>query len=134
MMDPGLPRASLVESVRFTLTYLLPSMLRGILIPMPFWTDLAIRLERGRSVTTVEGLTERYSGRAVMLRSVRGQTLLVLAAADVRRVLDSPVSVYGMNADEKRRLFSQFAPDVLNVSPPDLHAERRPFNEAVLDY
>ena len=39
-----------------------------------------------------------------------------------------------MNAAEKRRLFSPFAPDALNGSPPDLHAERRPFNEAVLDY
>ena len=44
------------------------------------------------------------------------------------------MSVYGMNAAEKRRLFSPFAPDALNGSPPDLHAERRPFNEAVLDY
>ena len=85
-------------------------------------------------MATVERLTERYAGRPVMLRSVGGQTLLVLAADDVRRVLESPVSVYGMNAPEKRRLFSPFAPDALNGSPPDLHAERRPFNEAVLDY
>jgi cytochrome P450 len=39
-----------------------------------------------------------------------------------------------MNAAEKRKLFSPFAPDALNGSPPKLHAERRPFNEAVLDY
>jgi len=44
------------------------------------------------------------------------------------------VSVFGMNAPEKRRLFSLFAPDALNGSPPDLHAQRRPFNEAVLNY
>jgi cytochrome P450 len=69
-----------------------------------------------------------------MLRGVRGQTLLILAAGDVRRVLESPVSVYGMNAGEKQRLLSPFAPDALNGSPPDLHAQRRPFNEAVLDY
>jgi cytochrome P450 len=133
-MTSGLPRASLVENARFTLTYLLPSMLRGILIPLPFWTDVGIRLGSGRGVATVERLTKRYSGRPVMLRSVGGQTLLVLAADDVRRVLESPVSVYGMNAGEKRRLFSPFAPDALNGSPPDLHAARRPFNEAVLDY
>jgi cytochrome P450 len=39
-----------------------------------------------------------------------------------------------MNAGEKQRLLSPFAPDALNASPPDLHAKRRPFNEAVLDY
>ena len=133
-MTSGLPRASRLESVRFTLTYQLPSVLRGLLIPLPFWAEVATRLDTGRGVATVEHLTERYAGRPVMLRSVRGQTLLVLAVGDVRRVLESPVSVYGMNADEKRRLFSEFAPDVLNGSPPDLHAERRPFNEAVLDY
>jgi cytochrome P450 len=109
-------------------------MLRGALIPLPFWTDAAIRFENGRGVATVERLTKRYAGRPVLLRSINGQTLLVLAADDVRRVLESPVSVYAMNTGEKRRLFAEFAPDVLNGSPPDLHAERRPFNEAVLDY
>jgi len=133
-MTSGLARASFSENVRFTLTYLLPSMLRGIAIPLPFWTELATRFDTGRGVATVERLTERYSGRPVMLKSVLGQTLLVLAPGDVRTILDSPVSVYGMNAAEKRRLFSPFAPDALNGSPPDLHAERRPFNEAVLDY
>jgi cytochrome P450 len=133
-MTSGIPRASLGENVHFTLTYLLPSMLRGALIPQPFWTDAGIRLDNGRSVATVERLTRRYSGRPVMLRGVNGQTLLVLGADDVRRVLESPVSVYGMNAGEKRRLFAEFAPDVLNGSPPELHAERRPFNEAVLNY
>jgi cytochrome P450 len=133
-MTAGIPRASLRENIRFTLAYQLPTLLRGALIPLPFWTDAAIRLDNGRGVATVERLTKRYSGRPVMLRSVNGQTLLVLAADDVRRVLESPVSVYGMNAGEKQRLFSEFAPDVLNGSPPDLHAERRPFNESVLDY
>jgi cytochrome P450 len=133
-MTAGIPRVSFGESLRFTLTYLLPSLLRGIAIPMPFWTELATRFDQGRGVATVERLTQRYSGRPVMLRSVGGQTLLVLAADDVRRVLESPVAVYGMNAAEKRRLFSLFAPDALNGSPPDVRPERRPFNEAVLNY
>jgi cytochrome P450 len=133
-MTSGLAHASPFENVRFTLTNLLPSMLRGIAIPLPFWTEVATRFDTGRGAATVERLTERYAGRPVMLRSVGRQTLLVLAADDVRRILESPVSVYGMNAAEKLRLFSLFAPDALNGSPPELHAERRPFNEAVLDY
>ena len=133
-MTAGLAHASRLESLRFTVTNLLPSMLRGLAIPMPFWTEVATRLDTGRSVATVERLTERYAGRPVMLRGVRGQTLLVLAADDVRRVLESPVSVFAMNAAEKRRLLSPIAPDALNGSPPDLRGERRPFNEAVLDY
>ena len=133
-MTSGIPRASLSENVRFTLTYLLPSLLRGLAIPLPFWAEVATRFDTGRGVATVERLTRRYAGRPVMLRSVGGQTLLVLAAGDVRRVLESPVSLYGLNAGEKQRLLSPFAPDALNGSPPDLHAQRRPFNEAVLDY
>jgi cytochrome P450 len=133
-MTSEIPRASFLENARFTLTYLLPSMLRGVAIPMPFWTELATRFDTGRGAATVERLTKRYAGRPVMLRGVGGQTLLVLAADDVRRVLESPVSVYGMNVAEKRRLFSPFVPDALNGSPPELRAERRPFNEAVLDY
>jgi cytochrome P450 len=134
-MTSGLARASILESARFTLTNLLPSMVRGLAIPLPFWTEVATRFDTGRSVATVERLTQRYAGRPVVLRGIRGkQTLLVLAADDVRRVLESPVSVYAMNAAEKRRLLSPFAPDALNGSPPELHAQRRPFNEAVLDY
>src|SRR5262245_42123585 len=133
-MTSRIPRASFGENLRFTLTYQLPTMLRGALIPMPFWTDAAIRFDNGRVVATVERLTKRYGGRPVLLRGINGQTLLVLAADDVRRVLESPVSVYAMNTGEKQRLFAEFAPDVLNGSPPELHAERRPFNEAVLDY
>ena len=45
-MTAGLPRASFGESLRFTLTYLLPSLLKGIAIPMRFWTELATRFER----------------------------------------------------------------------------------------
>jgi cytochrome P450 len=133
-MTAGIPRASRGESLRFTLTYQLPTMLRGALLPQRFWTELGIRMDNGRGVAIVERLTERYAGRPVLLGGVGGQTLLILAADDVRRVLGSPVSVYAMNAGEKRRVFAEFAPDVLNGSPPDLHAERRPFNEAVLDY
>ena len=46
-MTSGLPQASLPENVRFTLTYLLPNMLRGIAIPLPFWTELATRFKQG---------------------------------------------------------------------------------------
>jgi len=74
-MSAGLPRASLGENVRFMLTYLLPSFLRGIAIPLPFWTEVATRFDTGRGAATVERLTQRYSGRPVMLKSVLGQTL-----------------------------------------------------------
>ena len=100
-MSSELPRASLLENVRFTITYQLPSLLRGLLIPLPFWAEVATRLDTGRGVATVERLTERYAGRPVMLRSIGGQTLLVLAAGDVRQVLGSPVSVYAMNAQRE---------------------------------
>jgi hypothetical protein len=39
-----------------------------------------------------------------------------------------------MDAREKQRALEPFAPDALNLSPPSLRGQRRPFNEAVLDY
>ena len=134
-MTTGLPRASLLESGRFTLTYALPSLLRGALIPQPFWTGLATRLNTGQwAVTTVERLSGRYAGRSLLVRGALGQTLLILTTEDARRVLESPVEVFAMDAREKQRALEPFAPDALNASPPSLHARRRPFNEAVLDY
>jgi cytochrome P450 len=135
--DPiaGLPPASLLENARFALTYALPSLLRGAVIPQPFWTELATRLNTGQwAVTTVERLSERHGGRSLLLRSVLGKTVLILTTEDVRRVLDSPVEVFALDAREKRRALEPFAPDALNASPPVLHGQRRPFNEAVLDY
>src|SRR6185312_8429767 len=71
-MTAGIPRASFVENARFTLTYLLPSMLRGVAIPLPFWTEVATRFDTGRGAATVERLTKRYAGRPVILRGIGG--------------------------------------------------------------
>jgi hypothetical protein len=134
-MTNGLPRASLFERARFTVTYALPSLLRGALIPQPFWTELATRLNTGGwAVATVERFSDRHPGHSLLLRGVLGETLLILTTEDVRRVLDSPVEEFALDAREKRRALEPFAPDALNASPPSLRPQRRPFNEAVLDY
>ena len=134
-MTTGLPRASLPERARFTLTYALPSLLRGALIPQPFWTELATRLNTGGwAVATVERFSGRHAGRSLLLRGILGETLLILTTEDVRRVLDSPVETFALDAREKQRALEPFAPDALNASPPSLRPQRRPFNEAVLDY
>ena len=134
-MTTGLPRASLFERARFAVTYALPSLLRGALIPQPFWTELATRLNTGRwAVATVERFSEQHAGRSLLLSGVLGETLLILTTEDVRRVLDSPVEKFALDAREKRRALEPFAPDALNASPPSLRPQRRPFNEAVLDY
>jgi cytochrome P450 len=134
-MTIGLPRASLLENAGFTLTYAFPSLLRGALIPQPFWTELAVRLNTGKwAVATVERLSGRHGGRSVLLHGVLGDTLLILTTEDVRRVLESPVELFSVDAREKQRALEPFAPDALNASPPSLRGQRRPFNEAVLDY
>jgi len=131
----GLPTASLFENARFALTYAFPSLLRGALIPQPFWTELATRLNTAQwAVATVEHLSSRHGGHSVLLRSVLGETVLILTAEDVRRVLDSPVAEFALDAREKVRALQPFAPDALNASPPALRGQRRQFNEAVLDY
>ena len=131
----GLPRASPLENGRFTLTYALPGLLRGAVIPQPFWTGLATRLNTGQwAVATMERLFGRHDGRSLLLHGVLGETLLILTTEDVRRVLDSPVELFALDAREKQRALEPFAPDALNASPPALHVQRRPFNEAVLDY
>ena len=134
-MTTGLAPASHLENARFALTYALPSLLRGAVIPQPFWTELTTRLNTGQwAVATVERLSEQHGGRSLLLRGVLGETLLILTTEDVRRVLDSPVEVFALDAREKQRALEPFAPDALNTSPPALHDQRRPFNEAVLDY
>ena len=134
-MTSGLPSASRLERARFALTYALPSLLRGSLIPQSPWTDLATRLNSGQwAVTTITRLSERHGGHSLLLRGVLGETLLILTTEDARRVLNSPVELFSLDAREKQRALEPVAPDALNASPPALHAQRRPFNEGVLDY
>jgi hypothetical protein len=134
-MTSGLPSASLLERARFALTYALPSLLRGSLIPQSPWTDLATRLNTGQwSLATIEWLSGRHGGRSLHLRGLTGETLLVLTTEDARRVLGSPVEEFALDAREKVRALEPVAPDALNASPPALRGQRRPFNEAVLDY
>jgi cytochrome P450 len=134
-MTSQLPSASLLERARFALTYALPSLIRGTLIPQPFWTELATRLNTAKwAVATVERLADRHGGRSLRLRGVTGETLLILTTEDVHRVLDAPVEEFALDVREKQRALAPFAPDALNASPPALRPQRRPFNEAVLDY
>jgi cytochrome P450 len=105
------------------------------LIPQSPWTDLATRLNTGQwSVATIEWLSRRHSGSSLHLRGVTGETLLILTTDDVRRVLESPVAEFALDAREKVRALEPVAPDALNASAPPLRPQRRPFNEAVLDY
>jgi cytochrome P450 len=85
-------------------------------------------------VATVERFSERHGGRSLLLRGALGETLLILTTEDIRRVLDSPVETFALDAREKQRALEPFAPDALNASPPPLRVHRRPFNEAVLDF
>src|SRR6478609_5574625 len=101
-MTTALPQASLLERARFTVTYALPSLLRGALIPQSPWTTIATRLNTGQwAVATVEWLSGRHGGRSLLLRGVTGKTLLILTTDDVRRVLDSPVADFALDAKEK---------------------------------
>lgn len=135
MTTRGIPRASLTENARFTLTYVLPNLLRGPYIGQPFWMRLTARLDTARwAASLVERLQDRYGGRAVLVHGVTGNALLVLSAEDARRVLQSPVDLYAMDTVEKHRGLSVFQPDGVIVSRGALRRQRRPFNEAVLDF
>ncbi|MFC4008814.1 cytochrome P450 [Nonomuraea purpurea] len=89
-MPRGLPRASLLESVRLATTFAppgTPHLLPGHDV-LRAWTLLA-------------GLEARYGGRPVLVRGLRGPALLVMSKRDALRVLAEGDDTYAAAGEQR---------------------------------
>jgi cytochrome P450 len=133
-VSAGLSRASVPDTLLAGLAVFGPILAQGVILRRPAMVALAERLEADRRAGQVLArLRDRYGPGPLRLRLPGRQLALVLAPADVRRVLaGSPEPFAGANR-EKRAALSHFQPHGVLVSTGRLRADRRRLNEAVLD-
>jgi cytochrome P450 len=135
MRDVGsVPRASLVDTVRAGVSVLIPLVGRGVILRRPRVMWLVDRIDADRRlVRLMQRLHARYGPGPVWLRLPGRRVALVLEPEDVERVLaESPEPFATANRD-KRGALSHFQPHGVLVSHGRERAERRRFNEAVLN-
>jgi cytochrome P450 len=128
------PRASVADSLRTTAEVILPLMGRGLILRRPPIVAAAERLDLDRrAVAQLRRLREAYGPGPVLIRAPLREYALVLDPDHVHRVLqDSPEPFTAANL-EKEHALGHFQPDGVLVSEGEERADRRRFNEAVLD-
>lgn len=131
--SPRAPTASLRDTLRVLATVQLPLVARGVVARRPRLVGALDRVDAdARAVATLRAVRRRYGPGPLLLR-LPGRTLgLVLTGDHVRRVLSETPEPFHPATLEKRGALSHFQPHGVLVSDR-WRAERRRFNEAVLD-
>jgi cytochrome P450 len=133
-MADKLPRASLIEGIRFTAQVAVPNVVQGLFRRRRKAVGIACRLDAdGHAVGLIEGLRRRHGRRPLWIRVAKDEGILVCTPEDVRRVLEGAPSPFAADPDAKKRGMSHFQPEGLTISRSPEWEGRRRFAEAVLD-
>ena len=130
----SLPVASLRDRLAFVAEVTMPTLAKGPLIRRPRAVALSERLGLdARAVRRMAALRETYGDGPLLVR-IPGRThTVILSPAHARRVLNETPEPFTPATDEKRTALGHFEPDVSLVSVGSDRAERRRFNEQVLE-
>ncbi|WP_344233256.1 cytochrome P450 [Kribbella hippodromi] len=129
-----LPTASALDSGLALRDVLLPIVAQGPILRRPQLGTVAERLRvDDRALARVRRLREKYGDGPLMLRVPGRSIALVLAAADVHRLLDETPEPFAAATTEKNGALSHFQPHAVLVTDPPLRAPRRELNEQALD-
>ena len=135
--DPAtgaLPRASILDTAALAMDVLAPTLAKGVIIRRPAVVALAEKLDLDRrAVERMQTLRNKYGHGPVMLPLPLRKQAVVFAPEHVRRVLDQSPEPFATASSEKRAALSHFEPKGVLISNGAERAERRRFNEDVLD-
>jgi cytochrome P450 len=130
----SLPVASLRDRLAFVAEVTAPMLAKGPLIRRPRAVALSERLGLdARAVRRMAALRGTY-GEGPLLVRIPGRThTVILSPAHARRVLNETPDPFTPATDEKRAALGHFEPDASLVSVGRDRAERRRFNDQVLE-
>ncbi len=128
------PEVSARDTAGVVADVLAPLVARGVIVRRPAVEDALDRLDADRrAVRRMQRLRERYGPGPVRMRLPRRDMAMVLSPDDVRRVLDGSPDPFAPANLEKRAALSHFQPHGVLISGGEERADRRGFNERVLD-
>src|SRR3954470_15723639 len=134
MTPTPVSRASAADTAGALMDVLGPLVARGVIVRRPPVVGLFDRMDADRrAVRRMQRLRARY-GEGPLLLAVPGRDIaLVLDPAHVRRLLAESPEPFATANREKVAALSHFQPNGVLISHGAERAERRRFNEAVLD-
>jgi hypothetical protein len=110
-----------------------PNVAKGVIIRRPRVVGMAERLDvERRAVRRLQKLPDRYRTGPVMLRLPVREQAVVLIPDHVRRVLAHSPEPFATASSEKRAALAHFEPKGALISHGPERAERRRYNEEVL--
>lgn len=128
------PRASLLDTLRVSLGVLLPVVAKGPVLRRPLVMALAEKLRADdRAVRVLQRIRARHGSRPLRLRVLGRSVTMVLSPDDVGRILAASPEPFAVANREKLDALAHFQPSGVLVSHGRVRADRRRFNEAVLD-
>jgi cytochrome P450 len=127
-------RATATDTARVLTLALAPIVAQGVIARRRRVVALAGKLDTdGRGVAVLQDLRDRYGPGPVRLRIPGRPAALVLDPGHVRRTLTESPDPFAPDSWEKRGALRHLQPHGVLISHGSLRAERRVFNEAVLD-
>jgi cytochrome P450 len=130
----SLPMATLRETLGVVADVVVPNLAKGVIIRRPGAVAMAERFDLDRrAVRRVQKLRDKYGNGPLLLRVPIRSQALILAPEHVHRVLDNSPEPFATASSEKRAALAHFQPRGVLISHGPERADRRRFNEQVLD-
>ncbi len=127
-------QAGIWDSLGAAVEVAAPTIAKGVIVRRPKMVAVAARLGLdARAVRRMQKLRRGYGDNPLMLKGPGRPRVVLLAPHDVKRVLDQTPEPFAPASGEKRAALEHFEPKVALVSHGAERAERRSFNEQVLE-
>jgi cytochrome P450 len=134
MCSGVLPKATRLDTLAVLAGVVGPSLAKGVIIRRPAMVGLAGRLDLDRrAIRRMQRLRNQYGPGPLMLRMPGRLRAVILEPADVARVLEQSPEPFAVASSEKRAALGHFEPRGVLVSHGTARADRRRYNEAILE-
>ncbi len=128
-----LPTATLAETTAVLADIVTPTLAKGVIIRRPSVLAVADRMQWDRrAIERMQQLRDKYHDGPLMLRLPFRSHALILSPAHVHRVLENSPEPFATATAEKHAALSHFEPKQALISHGCPRADRRRFNEQVL--
>ncbi len=130
----SLPKAGIQDSLGVISEVFLPTVSKGLIIRRPKVVAMAERLGLDRrAVRRMQRIRDKYAPGPLLIHFPGQPRALILSPDHVHRVLDESPEPFATASSLKREALVHFEPKMALVSHGYKRAERRRFNEEVLD-
>jgi hypothetical protein len=127
-------RTTLLDTLAVTNDVLLPTLAKGVIIRRPMMLSLAERLNLDRrAIRRLQQIRHKYGSGPLLLRIPGRRVALILDPEHVGRILNESPEPFATATKEKIAALAHFEPKGVLISRGPERAERRCFNEEVLD-